>query len=174
MIENVTRKNKMRLLIILGLGLFAIKILYMKSVELMLPNMWLQWSMNKNVSWDSFYIEVITFVIVFLVYAVSQAKDSTISFFSTVLFIIYFIPNNSVLVLSGYELDYYLLVNLFCFLLFGVVAVISSKEKRQYTLSKQSGRVESIVKIWDNKALISTIRVMTIVFCLFVLIHYNI
>ena len=86
----------------IGIGFIVLKILYIITIALMLPDKYLIWSFDKKVDLTLILIELIPFTICLFLYLKLYEGHVFISFFSTIVFMMTFIPSNSVLSLSRY------------------------------------------------------------------------
>lgn len=119
-------KKQLKLFVLL----VVIKILYEVCICIMLPERYLLWSFEKNINWDYLVWELPIFLLISLYYCQRYDDISSYSYITTLLFLFYFIPTNSALVLSGVDAGYYALSNLFAGLLIIVFASSAQKEKR--------------------------------------------
>lgn len=144
-------------------SLCLIKILYVVLITLMLPEQWELWDFNKCITVQNVCFEIIPFFIgtgVFLYYFVNE---STYSFFLTIFFVIYFIPNNSTMVLSNYELEYYCLVNFFSIFLMIVIGRMAKKDR--YTYIENSFKQKFFYEKWQDKQFLNIIRLVMLAIC---------
>ena len=172
--ENITKDTGSRVVLLFNLTL--IKIFYMVSVDLMLPQEWLMWSFNKDINWIYLPLELLVFFVVAAIYLRTQKTNTIYSFLATAIFLVFFIPNNSVLVLSGYDFYYYTLINLFSAVLFIAIGILSSKEQKRIDKKPIEISDDGLEAIWQNKKLITVIRLLTLLFCgiaLFQVYQYN-
>ena len=126
--NNLTFKTNKHDLFICA-KLVLIKILYILSISYFLPDKMLLWSFDKDVTLINIFIEMIPFFIVLVLYLFILRKEKTYTVFCTALFILWFIPNNSILSLSNYHIYYFLLLQVFSIVLFSLMLVFSPKNK---------------------------------------------
>lgn len=142
------------------LEMIVIKVLYMVSVDLMLPNQYVIWSFNKTVDYSYVLVEIIPFMFCYYAYIRNYKRGSQYSFFSTLLFILFYIPTNSGLTLSGNDPVYYCLVNTYSFLIFWLVGNLTNKEERD--ISKDRFDISSL---YDDKRRTRIIRILLYCVC---------
>lgn len=159
----LSKKEKPGLLFIL---LCIYKLVYTVVMIDLLPEYWSGvYDFDKNISVLNVFLEIIPFIICVIVYIIYFRKNSPLSFFITLFFCLYVVPNNSILVLSNYDIEYYFLVNIYsflCLLLLGRLNVKNSA-KTEYE--------EGILYIWDNKKLIKILRITTYIVCIITIIY---
>ena len=147
------RRIKRNMLIILC----SIKVLYIYLNVLMLPEYWSLFPFDRNINLSFVIIEFVFFFIGLRIFLSFYKQGNPISFLSTILICLYFIPNNSCMTLSGYDFVYYLLVNSFCFILFFLLGLLSKHiEKKKYISNS----------LFENSATLrNTFRFITILTC---------
>lgn len=146
--------------------MIILKALYIYVVSLLLPWKWELWSFDKNINYNNIYIEAIPFLIVLCVYLAFYRRNTCLSFLSTLLFIMYFIPNNSCLTLSSYDLDYYFLntvYSLFVFVMIGVYGRRENSDESAYEIDQNY--------IWNNKRLLRIMSVASLVVCVICIVY---
>ena len=153
---------------------FVLKLLYEISIQLLLPERYLLWSFNKNINWENLIIEMSIFLLVSLYFCMNFCDISPFNFFSTILFVMYFIPTNSSLVLSNVTMDYYILSNIFASILFLVLGYLTSSDKRRI-LKHESDNSQTKGDIIDNiidlPAVWLVVRMICILVCLATLLY---
>lgn len=161
---HIVINKKFRTKIFMFFALLAIKLLYLFSVEALLPNFYLAWSFDKNVNFDYLYIELIVFAIVSLIYLHYYKRNCSYSFLSTLLFIMFFVPVNSGLVLSNNDPLYYFLINIYALILIIVLGVFAQKDKRE--INKFQVR-----NIFNSKNRMMAVRVVLLLICLLEILY---
>ena len=113
-------------IVVLYLLLFVIKVLYVYSADLMLPDTWELWDFKKHVNWGNFPFELIPYFLCGGLVVNTLKKDNAYGFFSLVFFLIYFLPNNSILSLSQANVFLYIQETIFSLLIFYLIFLYSS------------------------------------------------
>lgn len=149
----------------IGIGFIVLKILYIITIALMLPDKYLIWSFDKKVDLALILIELIPFTICLFLYLKLYEGHVFISFFSTIVFMMTFIPSNSVLSLSRYNLKYYVLTQVYYILFFEGLLFLGNKKLR---FNKGKNNAEALC---HNKQFQNSIHVGMIVICM-ILITY--
>lgn len=152
--------------------MIIIKILYIISVALLLPDTNMLWSFDKEVVYSNFSFELIPFLSGLYIFYKSYYKNNPYTYCLTLFFIIFFIPINSGLVLSNNRIDYYLLVNIFALLLMYLIkrmAVFS-----HYSQTEVEDVNDEFFDFFSRIKLVWTIRIVMIFVCVFTLLYvYN-
>ena len=112
----------------ISLLLLGCKFLYMFSVALMLPDQYLIWTFYKNINLLYACIEMVPFILGLLVLILGYKPNSVYSFSALLMFIMYFIPANSGLSLSGNNYIYFTLINIFCILMLVAFSELAKRE----------------------------------------------
>jgi hypothetical protein len=146
-------------------AMIFLKIMYVISIDLFLPEMTNLWAFNKSVDLPLVILEMPVFLVVLYVYMGTLKTGSLYGCISTMLFIMYFIPNNSGLSLSSYELLYYFLVNSFCLALFSVLGLMVRKEE------KFSDAHIDFTKLWKNKKMVLKMRIILVFVCAIIIAY---
>lgn len=137
-----------------------LKYLYMISISLMLSDNYLIWSFDKHVDMFYSFIELVPFIVCLLIYLHGYRANSAYSFFSTLLFIMFFIPSNSGLSLSANDPLYYCLINVYAILIFLLISFLTGREGKDLC----QDRFE-ITRLYESKGRMRVIRVLLIVVC---------
>lgn len=148
------------------LELILLKYLYMISISLMLQDSYLIWPFDKNIDFFLSLIELIPFTVCLVAFLHFYRRDSAYSFFSTLLFIVYYIPTNSGLSMSGNDPKYYLLINIYSIIIFVVLGYISNNE-----LNDISEDRFDIKNLYESKRRMRIIRTLVILVCLISLVY---
>ena len=154
--KNLAIKNKAHYIILVIL----IKIMYIYLNVLMLPEEWASFDFDRNIQISNLIWEIPIFCILLITYLKYLRPGHPISFAITVLFCIYFIPSNSCLVLSDYNILYYLSINIFNILLIIFLGKASFNIKLQNIESKYDE-----IDFQKNKNLNRILRYLTIFTC---------
>lgn len=102
----------------------------------MLPEMWLSFDFDRDIVLSNFIYEIFPFAICVAIYVYYYKPTHPLTFISSLLFCLYIIPNNSTMVLSDYELSFYLSINSYNILLLLFLGIESNKTQHyQYTSS---------------------------------------
>ena len=148
-----------------------LKILYELSVQLLLSERYLLWSFNKEINWQNIIFELVFFVIGALIYIVHFDGKSSYCFFLTLLFVLYYIPTNSTMVLSNVSWNYYLMTNVFALLFMYAMGRMMSheqKKKRNVNIVDESEDAHSII---DEPAFWWAVRLVMIFVCIVTIIY---
>lgn len=140
--------------------LILIKVLYMLSISLMLPDKYELWSYNKNVDWFYFVIELLVLIAVYILAFRHFDWDSMYALVILIIFVMAYIPANSGLSLSGQDVLYYVCVNIYFALLF---AVLDSLEKHLQDEDEYNTFEEQSI-LFDNRKLL-LLRIFMLVIC---------
>lgn len=97
--------------------LLFIKLLYVYLNILMLPEEWTKFDFDRNIHIANILYEFIPFIIGIVILLKYLKPGHPISFVAIVFFCMYFIPSNSGLSLSDYDMGYYICINTFDILL---------------------------------------------------------
>lgn len=141
-----------------GSLLFFIKILYIYSVALMLPDVYLLWTYDKSIQISNIVIEIIPFFICLLLLINYCKYNNIYSFFLVCFFVLFYIPQNSTLSVNGYLPLYFILVNLFSALIIISVGEMSKKDKFQATT-----QLSLREKLFSDRKLYFALRIVLIV-----------
>lgn len=143
-----------------AIAMLVLKLLYMASITLLLPSEWLIFDFDRDINWDYLFIEMIPFSLATYFYCSRYRSNSDYSFISTLVFIMAFIPANSVLSLCGYNLVYYLLLNVYFIILFVVFSSLSKGEIREEKQSYFNSK-----RLFQNKRKLWIIRIVMFTLC---------
>lgn len=144
-----------------GSLLFFIKISYICSVALMLPNNYLLWTYDKSIQISNIIFEIIPFFICLLLLINYCRYNNIYSFFLVCFFVLFYIPQNSTLSVNGYTPLYFILVNLFSALIIVVIGEMSKKDKLKNTTSHLLRE-----NLFNDRKLYFTFRIVLIVICI--------
>lgn len=114
----------------MGFLLLLLKLMYIYMVIKLLPTDYMLWSFRKNVNVDNIVYELFPFGAALFIY-LRMYRRNAISAFSTMLFMVAFIPANSGLTLSNDPLDFYLQINVYLILLLYMLGLYSIREGNQ-------------------------------------------
>lgn len=129
----------------------------------MLPEMWLSFDFDRNIVLSNIIYEILPFTICVAIYVYYYNSTHSLTFISSLLFCLYIIPNNSTLVLSDYELSFYLSINAYNILLLLLLGIESNKTRQsQYS---------SISFLPQNLKLQKTIRFLIYFTCIGVIAY---
>lgn len=148
----------------MGFLLLLLKVLYMAAINEMLPYDYMLWTYNKNVDFYKVIFELIPFFICEFFVLHRYKEDDAFSFFSILLFAVFFIPANSGLSLSNNEVEYYILINLYSAVLFFVLMCFRPSEEVVV-------EEETFTKLAENKRYMTAIRFFMVLVCVISLIR---
>lgn len=151
--QSLSKKNTTLLLFLMVI----IKALYIYLNVLMLPDRWQVFDFDRNIALSNLLIEAVFYFPVLAIYLKFYQKGNPISFLATILFCVYFIPNNSCMSLSSYSMGYFTAVNVYCLFLFIFIGKLTLKVEKE----EQSERDY----LNSNKTFQTTFRIVTIVTC---------
>ena len=137
------------------IALFAIKLLYMLTVDYMLPETYSILSFNKEINWSLIAYEIPAFLLGAYLFLLSYKRNPVVDFFLVILFVMTFIPVNSGLVLSNNDVVYYVLNNCYSISILAVFAYFTRKNpsfdcivrSEDLVLSRRNWRIISIFMI---------------------------
>ena len=138
--------------------IIMIKALYVILNVLLLPEEWVNFDFDRDIQLHYLCVELLVLVPLISVYIKYLNPGHSISFALTILFCMYIIPSNSCLVLSNYNIVYYLSVNAYNYFILLFSGKIISKLKTSEDLF-DSNRLDS------NRKLQSVLRFLTIFTC---------
>lgn len=141
-----------------GSLLLVIKILYICSVALMLPDDYLLWTYDKSIQVSNIIIEIVPFFICLLLLINYCKYNNIYSFFLVCFFVLFYIPQNSTLSVNGYSPLYFILVNFFSALIIILIGKMSKKDnfRDTTTLSLREN-------IFSDRKLYTVLRIVLIV-----------
>lgn len=149
---------------ILAILLLTIKILYIISIDMMLSDNYMLWSFNKDIDYFYIIIELLPFFVCEYLVLHRYEKGDAHSFFGVLLFIIFFIPANSGLSVSGNQMEYYWLINLYSVILFFAFMLFRPKESEIIN-------EEVIVDLTESNRYMTAIRIFMVIVCLISIIR---
>ena len=152
-------------------GMLAIKLIYILTTSLMLPDINLLWPYDKNICLDNIVFELIPFLAAVLIYVYLYRRGNMYSYFTSVFFIIFFIPVNSSLSLSSYEPDYFILSNLFSILLLLILGNIAAEDQSKNPQACVSGEQITENLLFSNPVYVWIFRGAMILVCILTLYY---
>ena len=146
------------------------KAVYIFSIALLLPEYWsgVYW-FDKDIQLGNIIYELVPFVVCCLIYIYYFRKDNPITFFSTLLFCIYVIPQNSTMVLSNYDFKYFCLTNVFS--MFVLIAVGKLGRKTKENKFKDSFDERLFLDIWNDSKLLKITRMVIYAVCIITVMY---
>lgn len=162
-------RNKMKKLdgFLLWIKMLIIKMLYIWLIIKLLPERNLLWSYDKKIVLSNIIIELFPFVIGSIVYVKTFKSNNIYTFFSTIFFILFFIPVNSGLTISNNDLDYYFLINLFSIIMFILIGILVRKNKEGIDINKYSVGAS----LFKKRKYVWVIRIIMIIICILTLVY---
>ena len=151
--------------------MIILKVLYIYVFSVFLPDKWELWSVDKNINYFNALIEFIPFLLILVIYLYTYKRGSSLSFLSTLLFVMYFIPNNSCLTLSCYDIEYYTLNSIYSMLVFIAIGIYEKRGRYECDASEIDQNY-----IWENKKMIrimSSICIIVCIVCILYVYTYN-
>lgn len=146
-----------------------IKLAYIWVVSEMLPEDYMFWSFDKHINYNYVPVELLPFMCGMMIY-LRFFKSNAYTVFSTIFFIMSFIPANSSLSLSNYPIDFYLCINIYSLLILYFVGKLSAKE------GDVGKNINVKLFIFENKKFLAIFRVLMILslsFQLYRIYQYN-
>lgn len=141
-----------------------LKVLYIVLNILLLPEEWVGFDFDRNIQIDNIFLEFVVLIVLLSVYLKYLKPGHPISFALTILFCMYVIPSNSCLVLSGYSITYFMLINLYNYLLL----LFSGKTISRISTSED---IFDVKRFETNKKLQKALRLLTIFTCLGIIVY---
>lgn len=146
--------------------MIILKVLYIYVISVYLPDMWELWSVDKNINYYNVFIEFIPFLSILIIYLYTYKRGSGLSFLSTLLFVMYFIPNNSCLTISCYDIEYYTLNSIYSMLVFIAIGFFDMRGSYDSNVNEIDQNF-----IWENRKMIRIMSAICVIVCIVCIVY---